>query len=549
MNLYIRYFKDFCIRKKDIIMYILIILIIMFSTFVTIKQPVLQAELIDELGSGNINIGNKLLIFLLLVILGYCSNCIITLLTKIISEDMAYEMRERISDKLSRIESGFYKKNSFSDLLAKSEKDINNIKECGVTGVIFVCSNLISIIACIPCMIKLNLKIGITNTFLLMLIPLLNYLYKRKLEAVGKNNIRDYIELNKTFMDAFDNWENTRLFGNVSYVRNKFGRDNQNYKNSTIRQNIIYIENSFINILLQVTGISIIWIVGVLEIGQSKLSIGKLMALTSYHALMSGPMTTISSYISEFRTAKVALEDIYSFWDSENEWNAQEIMNEAIHSIEVNNVSFSYNGKASILDNASMVFERGKIYALSGRSGVGKSTMLDIITGIIPAYSGEILINGKNIKSFNLESYRKQISFVKQNSVFYKDSIYNNLILAKSRREMSVEKACEEVGILEEINQLENNWDTLISDNSNNLSVGQAKRLDIARNILKESSLYIFDEATAAIDTTKRELFYHLIKDLSKNAIVILISHNIEDFEHVDIIYEFTQAEIKERRI
>ena len=112
-----------------------------------------------------------------------------------------------------------------------------------------------------------------------------------------------------------------------------------------------------------------------------------------------------------------------------------------------------------------------------------------------------------------------------------------------------VEKACEEVGILEEINQLENNWDTLISDNSNNLSVGQAKRLDIARNILKESSLYIFDEATAAIDTTKRELFYHLIKDLSKNAIVILISHNIEDFEHVDIIYEFTQAEIKERRI
>lgn len=547
MNLYIRYFKDFCIKKKDIIMYILIVLNIIVSTFVTIRQPVLQAELIDELGSGNVNIGNKLFIFLFLVILGYCSSCIITLLTKIISEDMAYEMRERISDKLSKIESGFYKINSFSDLLAKSEKDINNIKECGVTGVIFICSNLISIVACIPCMIKLNLKIGIINTLLLMFIPLFNYLYKRKLEAVGKKNIRDYIELNKTFMDVFDNWENTRLFGNGSYVRNRFSRDNQNYKNSTIKQNIICIENSFINILFQVLGISIIWIVGILEIGQGKLSIGQLMALTSYHALISGPMTTISSYISEFRTSKVALEDIYRFWDSENEWNTQGSLNEVIHSIEVNNVSFSYDGKVLILDNASMVFKKGKIYALSGRSGIGKSTILDIITGIIPTYSGEILINGKNIKSFSLESYRKQISFVKQNSVFYTDSIYNNLILAKSRKEISIEKACEEVGILEEINQMEKKWDTLITDNSNNLSTGQAKRLDIARNILKESSLYIFDEATAAIDTTKREMFYHLIRDLSKNAIVILISHNIEDFEHVDVVYDFAHTEIKER--
>ena len=194
-----------------------------------------------------------------------------------------------------------------------------------------------------------------------------------------------------------------------------------------------------------------------------------------------------------------------------------------------------------------MQFETGKIYALIGRSGIGKSTIVNLLSGEFADYEGEILINDKDMKLLNLRNYRKQIAYVKQKSIFYQDSIYNNLELANKRKKLTVQEACGLIGVKDEIENMHLKWDTILSENTSNLSVGQAKRIDIARNYLKESSIYIFDEATAAIDKEKRELFYKLIKKLAKTSIVILISHNEEDLKYVDDIYELDTSGVIRR--
>ena len=257
-------------------------------------------------------------------------------------------------------------------------------------------------------------------------------------------------------------------------------------------------------------------------------------------------MSTISNYFSEFRTAKVALEDIYDYWDYKDERKSGEVMKEKINSIKINRLGFSYKDK-KVLDSITMQFENGKIYALIGRSGIGKSTIVNLLSGEFADYEGEILINDKDMKLLNLRNYRKQIAYVKQKSIFYQDSIYNNLELANKRKKLTVQEACGLIGVKDEIENMHLKWDTILSENASNLSVGQAKRIDIARNYLKESSIYIFDEATAAIDKEKRELFYKLIKKLAKTSIVILISHNEEDLKYVDDIYELDTSGVIRR--
>ena len=545
-NLFIRFFKECCLNKRYIYIYLLIIVSMCISAITTALQPKYQASLIDNLENGQSQIANILLLFLLIVIISYSMGSVITLLAKMVSENMACEMRKRIHEKLYTIDSKFFRESSFSNLMAKSEQDVENIKECGITGIIVVISNVLKIITCVPYMLDISFFIGMVNLLLIVLVPFVNYIFKKMLEKAAKENIENYGNFNKTFMDLYNNWENTKIFESIGYAENRFNEDNRNYKKSSMKQIFLYIGNNYVNILLQFVGIAVIWLLGIYELYQGVLSIGELLALCSYQAMLSSPMSTISNYFSEFRTAKVALEDIYDYWDYKDERKSGEVMKEKINSIKINRLGFSYKDK-KVLDSITMQFENGKIYALIGRSGIGKSTIVNLLSGEFADYEGEILINDKDMKLLNLRNYRKQIAYVKQKSIFYQDSIYNNLELANKRKKLTVQEACGLIGVKDEIENMHLKWDTILSENASNLSVGQAKRIDIARNYLKESSIYIFDEATAAIDKEKRELFYKLIKKLAKTSIVILISHNEEDLKYVDDIYELDTSGVIRR--
>ena len=204
--------------------------------------------------------------------------------------------------------------------------------------------------------------------------------------------------------------------------------------------------------------------------------------------------------------------------------------------IEVKNVSKKYR-KVKALDDISFNIEEGKITCILGINGVGKSTILKSIAGLIKPDKGEILIDGESIKKYNLKSFRKNISIISQDLLLLDDSIFNNLTLGRNKISLQkVEDVCNNVGLLEYINGLEDGFNTNIGENGTKLSGGQKQRIAIARAILNDTKVIIFDEATSNTDAYSEQQINGLLDTRLKDKTVIVITHKKEILSKVDQI-------------
>jgi subfamily B ATP-binding cassette protein MsbA len=217
------------------------------------------------------------------------------------------------------------------------------------------------------------------------------------------------------------------------------------------------------------------------------------------------------------------------------------------NTIEFRNVSFSYNDTV-ILKDINLTIQKGKTVALVGSSGAGKSTLADLIPRFHDVNSGELLIDGINIKDYSLESVRSQISIVTQDPILFNDSISNNILLGKQdATKAEVEEAAKIANAYNYIVQKEEGFETNVGDRGAKLSGGERQRLTIARAVLKNPPILILDEATSALDTESERLVQDAINNLMQNRTSIVIAHRLSTIRHADEIIVLQKGSIVER--
>ena len=214
--------------------------------------------------------------------------------------------------------------------------------------------------------------------------------------------------------------------------------------------------------------------------------------------------------------------------------------------IKFNNVSFKYkstNEKA--INNINLKIEGGKITALVGQSGAGKSTIINLIPRFYDPQNGEITIDNQNTKKIRLKSLRKRISLVSQDVILFDDTIKNNIAYADSEAsEESIQEACKFSAADEFIEKLPKKYDTIVGENGVRLSGGQKQRISIARAILKKSPIILLDEATSSLDTEAERIVQHAINNLIKGRTTIIIAHRLSTIHNADKIFLMKKGEI-----
>ncbi|HDY7716808.1 lipid A ABC transporter ATP-binding protein/permease MsbA [Vibrio vulnificus] len=263
------------------------------------------------------------------------------------------------------------------------------------------------------------------------------------------------------------------------------------------------------------------------------------------------PLKALTSVTSQFQRGMAAAQTLFALVDLEPEKNTgTHSVERAKGEVNVKDISFTYEGaEKPALSHVSFDIPRGKTVALVGRSGSGKSTIANLFTRFYDVDSGEIQLDGVDVRDYELKNLRTQFALVSQNVHLFNDTIANNIAYAagdKYSRE-DIERAAELAHAMEFISKMENGLDTMVGENGASLSGGQRQRVAIARALLRDAPVLILDEATSALDTESERAIQSALDELQKNKTVLVIAHRLSTIEKADQILVIDDGAVVER--
>jgi subfamily B ATP-binding cassette protein MsbA len=352
-------------------------------------------------------------------------------------------------------------------------------------------------------------------------------------ETLGGLRIVKAFRAEQNRVDAFDN-EN-------EHVRNL---------NNTIasRREMASPMSEFLGILILSV---IIWFGGNMALSQPvEIEPEMFIMFISLFYFLINPLKSLSQIFYNLHQGRASLERINMIMEAENTIvdlpNALPITHFE-HSIEFKNVSFAYEGK-QVLKHINLKIQKGKTIAIVGASGAGKSTLVDLIPRFHDVTSGEILIDGHNIKNYQLNDLRSLMGIVSQEPVLFNDTIRNNIALGGNTNDINaIQEAAKVANAFDFIQKKEQGFETIVGDRGSKLSGGEKQRVTIARAIFKNPPILILDEATSSLDTVSERQVQEAIDNLMKNRTSIVIAHRLSTVQNADEIIVLEQGEIRER--
>lgn len=378
--------------------------------------------------------------------------------------------------------------------------------------------------------------------------PLIIYINRRFREII-KNKTVDVVNQNDDYINHVKN-----MISNISDIKNQDGTRKilrnvcgvaEKGRDLSIRQMISQTEFDGLVSMTGMLGHIALTAVGVYKVYRGVIPFGTFVAFHNYSKSLSSSMDMLVNVRTNLQPLMVSIERVFELEEAAEEASRSEskktIEVKDIESVCFRNVSLSY-GENEVLHQVNINFQKGRITGIIGKNGSGKTSMMNLIMQNILPTEGELLFNGVSADSYPYFSLRRQFEYIGISRNLYHLSIYDNIALSEDTfltrvNGETVRRACGEAGLLQDIDELTDAFDTQIHDEMM-LSTGQAKKLQIARALVKDGSVMIFDEALSNLDdVTKRNLKAQL-KKLADNKIIILISHNRDDYQICDEVYQ-----------
>jgi len=386
----------------------------------------------------------------------------------------------------------------------------------------------------------------ILSLIALIMIPLASITAKRlgkRMAKVATEAQERSGDLSKYLIDLFKNHKIIKIFQRENFEYERSEKFVNKLKEKSIKIATILIRATPIMEVLTGTMIAILIYYSGKMIISGQLSINNFFSFLAAMMLAYQPVKSLATINIGVGQGLSAAKRILPIIDIQNKINKNENeknLNLINGTITFNNVNFNYlsNEDNEVLKNINFEISGGKMIALVGYSGSGKSTLLNLIPRIYDSTSGDIFIDGQSIKKINLDSLRKEISIVDQNTTLFDDTVYNNIKYAKpDTSEEEIYKAAELSMCLDFVNNLEKKFETIIGENGVKLSGGEKQRLSIARAFLKNSKIILLDEATSSLDSDTEDKIQKALNILTSNKTTVVIAHRLSTILNSDKIY------------
>jgi ATP-binding cassette subfamily B protein len=525
------------------------VLFIIASNFFNIYKVQFVGKSVDELTrNGNLGFNRQVLIYVAIIVGCSLLTGFFTFMMRqtiiVASRRIEYELKNKIYRHYQDLSLTDYKQTTIGDLMNRLSEDVVAVRMYLGPGVMYVANLLVLVIITAIYMLKTDVSMTLWT---LLPLPLLSYaIYKVSSIINKKSKImqRSQSAISTFVQDSFSGIRVVKFFAREKYIEKNYGIKVTDYQDKAL--DLAKTEAYFFTIILFVIGllnVAIIWIGGQKYIA-GELSIGKIADFFMYINTLIFPFSMVGWVTSVNQRAEASMQRINEFMDKKSEIVNRNFENYPIKGdIEFRNVSYVYpNTGITALENLSFTVKAGESLAIMGKTGSGKSTIALLLCRLIDPTEGEILIDGKNLKEHNLNNYRKFIGYIPQESYLFSDSIENNIGFAIDHP--THEKVVEYAKIADvdkNIVGFKDQYKTMVGERGVMLSGGQKQRICIARALIKDPSIIIFDDSLSALDTETEQNILENIERKIHNATSIIITHRESSAQRADKILNLTE--------
>ncbi|MEM7549005.1 MAG: ABC transporter ATP-binding protein [Bacteroidota bacterium] len=478
----------------------------------------------------------------------YASEVILSILKARIVKNL----RNDVFDRISRLHIGYFTQERKGDILSRLTNDVQEVEVSVASSLKVIFKEPVTVIIYFVTLFYMSTQLTL---FTVIVLPVLGGIISEIVRRLKKSATESQESLSRLVTLIDETLSGIRIikaFNAREYVANKFSKENDFYAKVNVSMARRREAASPMSQLLGVLIVAVILMYGgnlVLNNESSLDASGFFTYLIIYSQILP-PFKEISRAISSVQRGLVSGQRVFDIVDAErtikNSPNATEVKSfeKGIH---FNKVSFAYED-VDVLKNIDLKVEKGKMVALVGPSGGGKSTLADLIPRFYDPTEGDILLEGKPLRDLDIESLRSLMGIVTQESILFNDTIFNNIAFGKpNANQNDVEEAAKIANAHDFILQTENGYETNIGDRGAKLSGGQRQRISIARAILKNPPILILDEATSALDSESEKLVQEALTNLMKNRTSVVIAHRLSTIQHADEIVVIQKGKIIER--
>ncbi len=469
-----------------------------------------------------------------------------------IRADLVKNLRMDFFSKISQMHIGYFNNSRKGDLISRFTNDVAEIENAVMNSLKSVLREPLMIIAYFIVLFTISVKLTL---FTMIVLPLTGGVLAeiiKRLKSQASGSQESLGRIVNILDETFGGMRVVNAFNARNFIISRLDKESSIYR--TLSKGVAY-KNELASPVSEILGTfimgGIIIIGGTMVLGENpSIDASSFMLFLVVYAMIIQPAKNFSNGITSLQRGTASAARIFSIIDQEplikSKPDAIELKSFE-KSIEFKNVSFAYDAH-NVLENINLTIEKGKTLALVGPSGGGKSTLADLVPRFYDPVLGEVLLDGVSLADYELESLRKQMGVVTQESILFNDTIYNNIAFGMPHvSEEDVIRAAKIANAHDFISQTEDGYQTYIGERGSKLSGGQRQRLSIARAVLKNPPILILDEATSALDSESEKLVQEALFNLMKNRTSIVIAHRLSTIQHADEIVVIQEGRIAER--
>lgn len=444
---------------------------------------------------------------------------------------MEYDMRRDMFSHIQTLPISYFDNTKTGQIMSRIVNDLNEISELAHHGPEDVFISTLMIIGSFFLLLNINVKLTL---IVFTIIPFMIYFtiqYNGKMRKNFRQIRESLADVNSRLEDSLSGIRVVKSFTNEEYEIDKFDEGNNEFKYLRTKSvKYIGILHGGINFFSNISTLFAL-VAGGYFVAKGEIKVGDLVAYLIYIGQFLQPVKRLAQFVEQYQRGMAGFKRFYEIMnikpDIVDRENAEEMKN-VKGQIEFSDVSFSYNEKSNVLENINLKVEPGDSVAIVGPSGVGKTTLCNLIPRFYEVDSGRILIDGKDIKDIKIKSLREKIGIVQQDVFLFAGTIYENIAYGRlDAKRDEIIAAAKAANAHEFIMELEDGYETYIGERGVKLSGGQKQRISIARMFLKNPPILILDEATSSLDNQSEAIIQKSIEELSKNRTTFIIAHRL----------------------